>query len=50
MEKWRRIRVKKMLFMAENILETSGMGGLLFVDFTLARCKPNGVINHFYTH
>ena len=39
-----------MLFMAENILEPSGAGGLLFVDFTLACCQPNGVINRFYTH
>ena len=34
-----------MLFIAENILEPSGVGGLLFVDFTLACCQPNVVIN-----
>ena len=42
-----RIRVEKMLFMAENILEPSCVGGLLFVDFALACCQPNGVINRF---
>ena len=44
------IRVEKMFFMAEHILEPRGAGGLLFVDFTLAYCQPNGVIIHIYTH
>ena len=39
-----------MLFMAENILEPSGAGGLLLIDSTLACCQPNVVINRFYTH
>ena len=34
--------------MTENILEPSGAGGLLFVDFTLACCQPNVAINRFY--
>ena len=42
-----RIRVEKMLLMAENILEPAARGGLLFVDFTLACCQPNGVIHRF---
>ena len=36
-----------MLLMAENILEPSGAGGLLFVDFNLDCCQPNVVINRF---
>ena len=39
-----------MLFMAEDILEPSGAGGLLFIDFTLSCFQANGVINRFYTH